>query len=81
MEGASSLNRVAEVEAEMSLSCQECGSSNLRRAHFRLSDVIRLLALRYPVRCRDCKARRFARMQEARLLPNAPARRAIERAL
>jgi hypothetical protein len=64
----------------MSLSCQECGSSNLRRAHFRFSDMVRLLTLRYPVRCRDCKSRGHAPMQEARLLPNAPVRRVIERA-
>ena len=39
----------------MSLSCQECGSSNLRRAHFRISDAFAFFAPLYPVRCRDCK--------------------------
>jgi hypothetical protein len=63
----------------MSLYCQECGSKNLRRAHFRFSDVLGLLMLRFPVRCRNCKTRGHARMQEARQLPNAPTRRALAR--
>jgi len=59
----------------MSLSCQECGSSNLRRAHFRFSDAVRLLTLRYPVRCRNCRKRWYAPIEQARLLPDAPHRR------
>ena len=59
----------------MSVYCQECGSANLRRAHFRLSDTVRLLAFRYPVRCRNCRKRWSAPIFEARLLPNAPHRR------
>jgi hypothetical protein len=59
----------------MSLYCQECGSGNLRRAHFRFSDVFGLLTLRYPVRCRSCKSRGHARIRQARLLPVAPTRR------
>jgi len=59
----------------MSLYCQECGSVNLRRSNFRLSDAVRLFVFRYPVRCRDCRKRWHARMQEANLLPNAPPRR------
>jgi hypothetical protein len=63
----------------MSLYCQECGSTNLRRAHFRFSDVFGVLMLRYPVRCRNCKSRGHARLHEARQLPDPPARRAIAR--
>jgi hypothetical protein len=59
----------------MSLFCQECGSSNLRQAHLRFFDAIRLFMFRYPVRCRNCRKRWHAPVFEARQLPNAPHRR------
>jgi hypothetical protein len=59
----------------MSLSCPECGSNNLRRAHLRFSDAIRVLALQYPVRCRVCRMRWLISVQEALQLPHAPHRR------
>lgn len=71
---------VFRQEAGMSLYCQECGSQNVRRAHFRFSDAVRLLTFRYPVRCRDCKKRWHAQMRDARLLPHAPHRRNAEKA-
>jgi len=59
----------------MSLYCHECGSSSLRRAHFRFSDTLRLLTFQYPVRCRACKKRWHASISDVRLLPHAPDRR------
>jgi hypothetical protein len=59
----------------MSLYCHECGSSNVRRAHFRLSDALRMFTFRYPVRCTTCKRRWHALMTAVRMLPHAPNRR------
>jgi hypothetical protein len=59
----------------MSLHCHECGSSSLRRANLRFFDAMRLLALQYPVRCRECKCRWYVAYKDARLLPHAPHRR------
>jgi len=36
---------------------------------------MRLLALQYPVRCRECKSRGYVAYREARRLPQAPHRR------
>ncbi len=41
----------------MRLSCHRCGYSDFRLSRFRSSDLINLLFLRYPVRCRVCKLR------------------------
>jgi hypothetical protein len=43
----------------MSTICRDCGNSNFRTSHFRLEDVLRLLLLQYPVRCRVCEKRSF----------------------
>lgn len=59
----------------MSLYCKECGSSNLRRARFRIADALRLFTLRYPVRCRFCRKRSHEWVLKARQLPSAPRRR------
>ncbi len=59
----------------MSLYCQECGSTNLRRASLRIFDAIRLLSFQYPARCRDCKTRWYVAYKDARRLPHAPQRR------
>jgi hypothetical protein len=53
----------------MTIYCHECGSTNVRIAHFRFGDLIRLLAFRYPVRCRTCKARWHAPVRYAIHLP------------
>jgi len=37
--------------------CRACGSYNLRLSHLHVLDVLLLLRLRYPVRCRSCRLR------------------------
>ena len=39
--------------------CPVCGSKRMQRSRFRLPDLLRLLALRRAVRCRDCGQRTF----------------------
>jgi hypothetical protein len=41
----------------MSLFCRYCGTRNFRISHFRRADLLRLLILQYPVRCRECLER------------------------
>ena len=41
----------------MTISCQTCGSRNLRPSRLQLKDVAYFLVLRYPVRCRYCRKR------------------------
>lgn len=41
----------------MTVHCHKCGSCNLRPAHFRLMDLIYLVGLHSPVRCRYCRTR------------------------
>jgi hypothetical protein len=59
----------------MSLFCHECGSTDIRIAHFRFGDALRLFIFRYPVRCRDCKNRWYAPIALARELPRPQNRR------
>jgi hypothetical protein len=59
----------------MSVYCHECGSANVRQAHFRLADALQLFAMQYPVRCRSCKKRWYLPLSEARHLPRSPVRR------
>ena len=40
------------------MKCPQCNSGRLRNSRFRVPDLIRLLLLHYPIRCRDCKMRR-----------------------
>jgi hypothetical protein len=63
----------------MSVSCHECGSPNVRQAHFRFPDAFHLLALRYPVRCRSCRKRWYVLFSEARQLPPSPLRRSVDK--
>ena len=44
----------------MEKNCQACGSSRFRLSHFRLSDLVRLIAFKYPVRCIACQQRSYA---------------------
>jgi len=44
----------------MALLCNDCGSTQFRRSRLRMSDLRKLIQLRYPVRCTVCNARRFA---------------------
>jgi hypothetical protein len=44
----------------MSLVCRHCGMRNFRRSRFRKTDLVRVLLLQYPVRCRECHERDHA---------------------
>lgn len=44
----------------MKIHCSACGSNAFRLSRFRISDVFRLLMLKYPVRCKDCRKRAYA---------------------
>jgi hypothetical protein len=44
----------------MTLRCSSCGSFNLRTAHFRKTDILKLFLLQYPMRCRSCRTRAHA---------------------
>jgi hypothetical protein len=39
--------------------CHQCGSTGLRRSHFRPDDVFEIVQLNWPVRCRSCMERQF----------------------
>lgn len=41
------------------MQCRRCGSKKLRLSHFYFHDLIRMVFLRYPLRCRDCRARYY----------------------
>ncbi|KAA6462967.1 hypothetical protein DYQ86_06425 [Acidobacteria bacterium AB60] len=43
----------------MDIRCRDCGSSQFRRSHLRLTDLRKLVLGRYPVRCAACMARGF----------------------
>jgi hypothetical protein len=45
--------------------CRTCGLHNVRISHWRSSDWVRLLALQYPVRCRECRERGHVFILEA----------------
>jgi ribosomal protein L33 len=40
--------------------CHSCGSNRYLRSHLRVADLVRLLVLKYPVRCQHCNKRNFA---------------------
>jgi hypothetical protein len=44
----------------MEKNCIACGSNRLRLSRFRLSDLPRLLAFQYPIRCVSCQERAYA---------------------
>lgn len=46
----------------MEKKCDACGSTRFRLSRFRISDVPRIFAFRYPVRCLLCHARAYASM-------------------
>jgi hypothetical protein len=59
----------------MEKNCAACGSSRLRPSRFRLSDLPRLLAFQYPVRCVSCQERSYASLQRAMELSRKRIRR------
>jgi hypothetical protein len=44
----------------MSLVCRHCGMRSFRFSRFRKTDLVRVLFLQYPVRCRECRERDHA---------------------
>ena len=44
----------------MPLRCRNCGMLSFRRSRLRNTDLVRLLLLQYPVRCRKCLERTYA---------------------
>lgn len=59
----------------MQINCGVCGSTRFRISRFRVSDVPRLLALRYPVRCVSCHQRTYASVSSVLELKRKRARR------
>ena len=55
--------------------CVFCGNSGFRRSRLRITDVLRLLLLRYPVRCIRCGQRQYAFIRTA--LSARPPRRQL----
>lgn len=61
----------------MAVRCPHCGLRTIRRSQIRVMDVPRLLLLRYPMRCRTCRARFYITIFAlVRLRKEARARRA-----
>jgi len=42
------------------MQCSHCSSTEFRLSRLQSRDIPQLLALRYPVRCRDCHERLYA---------------------
>lgn len=55
--------------------CAICGSENVRPSHFRWRDLPRLLILRSPARCRECRARFYVSSFRIRTLRRIAAAR------
>lgn len=64
--------------SSVAISCSECDSVNIRRSALRISDIVQLMLLRYPVRCRKCRERRYIGLFKAfRLEPSHRRRRTV----
>jgi hypothetical protein len=59
----------------MEKNCGACGSSRLRLSRLRLSDLPRLFAFQYPVRCVSCQERSYASLPQVIELRRKRARR------
>ncbi len=55
--------------------CGDCNSRNVRRSTVRVADIMPLLLLRYPIRCRSCRARTYVGILRALKLERSPRRR------
>ncbi len=51
----------------MTKQCPICSSTDLRLSRVRKGDLIRLVLLMYPIRCRECMRRSFVFLPKARL--------------
>ena len=69
------------VELRRSVNCYWCGSINMRTSRFQPQDLLRLLRLQYPVRCRACRERSYRFLLSLRKLPNGEKAHRIERDL
>lgn len=58
-------DRARIVQTGPSVQCPECNSPHLRLSKFRSTDAAHLLAFRYPLRCRECRARFFVMLPRA----------------
>jgi hypothetical protein len=52
--------------------CRLCYSSKFRCSHIRANEILKLLSLQFPVRCRNCGKRRFAAFWEAWAIHRQP---------
>jgi hypothetical protein len=59
----------------MELRCHDCGSTQFRRSHLRVSDLRKLIFLQFPVRCAVCYARRFAAIPAVLSIKQKPLKR------
>jgi hypothetical protein len=59
------------LEAGMALSCRVCGYSNYRISRFRMPDLMHLMLLRLPARCRNCDERTFVSLRHYLVLLRA----------
>jgi hypothetical protein len=50
--------------------CRICGKSTVHISHFRLFDVLRLILLQLPVRCRTCRRRYYVSISQANVIRN-----------
>jgi hypothetical protein len=64
-------------ECPMEIRCHECGSTHFRRSRIRLKDLMKLIFLRYPVRCYACYARGYAPMLTAFTGDRKPMKREV----
>ena len=48
------------------MNCPFCNSSKVRRSRVRASDLLHVLFLRVPVRCRNCQERGYVQLSQAR---------------
>lgn len=47
------------------IQCMRCGSTKVRLSHLCFPDAVQMVALRYPLRCRECRHRWFANIFSA----------------
>jgi len=57
--------KTVDMETSSRRLCPFCFSDHLRLSKFRLTDIGPLLALHYPLRCRDCRERVYAFIWQA----------------
>ena len=61
--------QIVSLQGQVSMNCPICNSDRVRRSRLRIRDVLLLLALHYPVRCRECSERWYVGIWAASKLP------------